>query len=194
MAIVVPELPGDERGARAEVSDRPPHRLVLAADRGEHGLHVRRRQVRQQDLPGARRRRGGCGGGSRPALAAAPATGTSFRVLPRRAAGTAHPSSGRWIGRGTRTSCTRILVHSWRSPPLGVRPRLASPSKDKDAAGHRDHKTATSVTPRRSSNSCSLRLLAGCAPVRGLPAGVMAVTIPVRRDGEARAPRIVGTG
>jgi hypothetical protein len=33
----------------------PAHGLVLAVDRGEHRLHMRRRQVSQQDLPEARR-------------------------------------------------------------------------------------------------------------------------------------------
>ena len=75
---------------------------------------------------GWRSRRGGCGGGAHLAPPPAPATDTSFRVLPRRAAGTAHPCAGRWLVRGSRTSCTRSLVTSWQFLPGDAPTRLTS--------------------------------------------------------------------
>ncbi len=62
--------------------------------------------------PGWGSRHGGCGVGARLLLPSAPATGTSFRDLLRRVAGTAHPCADCWLIRGSRTTCTQFQMNS----------------------------------------------------------------------------------
>ena len=114
----------------------------------------------------------------------------SFRAAQR--APRTHPPAAGLVAAPAPAAHASLCIHG--GPLLGSSPAPGHTQQGQGRGRAPGSQTATSVTPRRSSNSCSVTVLAGCAPVRGPPARVMAVTIPERRDGEARAPRIAGTG